>query len=365
MNKKIKKKNKRFVALGVFVALLLVAVLIFFMSSEYQLTKEQSYSVEIYHSGPIAQNMEELNKEMAALLMSTKLPASSGFISPVIELHEKLNAGETSKVEIPIGGLTWLVGKCFSGFYDFESRKGDEEDMLGENGSLFSRDDYKYLSVSALANGDPAVNQVIHDVNNSTEFFVNGNLPGISSADKVVWKSLAELKKHLDSLISSGKISSETVVKIYYQGGNTESDSDRDGVLDNVDACPGVAGETACSGCICETPPEELPVDDTEILDPIPPVVTEAPKDFVLTNGVLSWTGGPEKLLFHVVTSAGSLRAVTIENGGELKLKEEEYLKLQRTISNSNKRLEYEGSDSKWVDCQIKEFSCNKVIKDE
>ncbi len=364
-NKKIKKKNKRFVALGVFVALLLVAVLIFFMFSEYELTKEQSYSVEIYHSGPIAQNMEEFNKEMSALLMSSKLPTSSGFISPVVELHEKLNAGETSKIEVPIGGLTWLVNKCFGGFYDYDSRKGDDEDMLGESGSLFSRDDYKYFSVSALANGDPAVNQVVHDVNNSTEFFINGNLPGISSADKVVWKSLAELKKHLDALISSGKISSETVVKIYYQGGDTESDSDRDGVLDNVDGCPGVAGEIACGGCICETVVDELPEEEEIGLVEPPVAAAEAPSDFVLNNGVLSWSGGPERLNFHVVTSSGTMRAVEIGKGGELKLKEDEYLKLQRTISSSNKRLEYQSADRNWVDCQIKEFSCNKVIKDE
>lgn len=369
-NKKIKKKNKRLVALGVFVALLLVAVLIFFMSSEYELTKEQSYSVEIYHSGPIAQNMEELNKEMSAILVSSKLPASSGFISPVIELHEKLNAGETSKVEVPIGGLTWLVNRCFSGFYDFESRMDDDEDMLGESGSLFSREDYKYFSVSALANGDPAVNQVVHDVNNSTEFFINGNLPGISSADKVVWKSLVELKKHIDSMVSEGKIASGAVVKIYYQGGNAESDSDRDGVLDNVDGCPGVAGDIACRGCLCDAVVEETPpLDDVDITDseiaPVIPILTEAPSDFVLINGVLSWAGGPEKLIFHVVTSSGTMRAVEIGKGGELRLKEDEYLKLQRTISSSNKRLEYQSVDRNWVDCQIKEFSCNKVIQDE
>ena len=338
--KKISKKSKRLVAIGVFVSLLLVAVLLFFMCSEYELNKDQSYSVEIYHSGPIAQNMEELNKEMSALLMSSKLPTSSGFISPVVELHEKLNAGETSKVEVPIGGLTWLVNKCFGGFYDFETRKSDDEDMLSESGSFFSRDDYKYFSVSALANGDPAVNQVVHDVNNSTEFFINGKLPGISSADKVVWKSLAELKKHLDALISSGKISSETVVKIYCQGGNTESDSDRDGVLDNADGCPGVAGEIACGGCICETVVGRTRAGTEPCVEP-PVAAAEAPSDFVLNNGVLSWAGGPERLTFHVVTSSGTMRAVEIGKGGELKLKEDEYLKLQRTRSSSNKRLHF------------------------
>jgi hypothetical protein len=209
------------------------------------------------------------------------------------------------------------------------------------------------------------VNQVVHDVNNSTEFFINGNLPGISSADRVVWKSLAELKKHLDALISSGKISSETVVKIYCQGGNTEFDSDRDGVLDNVDGCPGVEGEIACGGCICETVVDELPEDEeVSVVEP-PVAVTESPSYFVLNNGVLSWVGGPERLYFHVVTSSGTMRSVEIVKGGELRLKEDEYIKLQRTISSSNKRLEYQSADRNWVDCQIKEFSCNKVIKDE
>ena len=336
--KKISKKSKRLVAIGVFVSLLLVAVLLFFMCSEYELNKDQSYSVEIYHSGPIAQNMQELNKEMSALLMSSKLPTSSGFISPVVELHEKLNAGETSKVEVPIGGLTWLVNKCFGGFYDFETRKSDDEGMLGENGSFFSRDDYKYFSVSALANGDPALNQVVHDVNNSTEFFINGNLPGISSADKVVWKSLAELKKHLDALVSSGAISSGTVVKIFYQSGNKESDSDSDGILDDVDGCPGVSGESACGGCICESD---------------------------LNNGVLYWKDGPESLYFHVVTSFGTTIAVEIVKGGELKLKEVDYENLRNTINSSNKRLEYRSVENNWVDCKINQFSCNKVIEDE
>lgn len=362
--KKISKKIKKLVAIGVFVSLFLVAVLIFFMCSEYELTKEQRYSVEIYHSGPIAQNMEDLNNEMSAFLMSSKLPTSSGFISPVVELHENLNAGEISKVELPIGGLTWLVNKCYGGFYNFDRRKSDDNEMLGESGSLFSRDDYKYFSVSALGNGDPAVNQVVHDVNNRTEFFINFNLPSIYSADRVVWKSLAELKKHLNVLISSGVISSGSVVKIFYQGGNKESDSDRDGVLDNVDGCPGVAGESACGGCICETVVEELPADDeTVVIEP--PVAELPPSDFVLNNGVLSWVGGPERLNFHVVTSSGTLRSVEIGKGGELRLKEDEYIKLQRTISSSNKRLEYQSAESKWVDCQINQFSCNKVIKDE
>ncbi len=363
--KKISKKSKRLVALGVFVSLLLVAVLLFFMCSEYELNKDQSYSVEIYHSGPIAQNMQELNKEMSALLMSSKLPTSSGFISPVVELHEKLNAGETSKVEVPIGGLTWLVNKCFGGFYDFETRKSDDEGMLGESGSFFSRDDYKYFSVSALANGDPAVNQVVHDVNNSTEFFINGNLPGISSADKVVWKSLAELKKHLDALVSSGAISSGTVVKIFYQSGNKESDSDSDGILDDVDGCPGVSGESACGGCICESAVEVLPVEnEMDLIEP-PVAELETPSDFDLNNGVLYWKDGPESLYFHVVTSFGTTIAVEIVKGGELKLKEVDYENLRNTINSSNKRLEYRSVENNWVDCKINQFSCNKVIKDE
>jgi len=135
--------------------------------------------------------------------------------------------------------------------------------------------------------------------------------------------------------------------------------------LDNVDGCPGVAGEIACGGCICETVVEEI-LEDEEIDVVEPPVaMTGAPSDFVLNNGVLSWASGPEKLVFHVVTSSGTMRAVEIVKGGELRLTEDEYLKLQRTISSSNKRLEYQSADRGWVDCQIKEFSCNKVIKDE
>jgi hypothetical protein len=366
------KKFKSYISIGVFVVLLLISLLIYFISSESELSPKQTYSVEIYHCGPIANNIDELNVEMSEFLKCSPIPGSSGFIAPVVNLHDMLVGDEVTRISVPLSGLTCL-GELFSSDYnDYNNRKEDEADMIGEGGDFFSREEYKIFSVSALVHGDSAVNQVRYDLsNNTTEFFIDRSQAEINSSDNKVWKSLAALKKHINSLIAENKILSGSVIKIYYQCRRgvppSDTDLDGDGVMNNEDLCPEILGDTACGGCICETPPIEEP----RVEEPVPPViefpeaveVVEAPHDFVLNNGTLSWSGGPNNLRFRVVTSYGAVAGLAIDNGGQLKLNNGDYTKLQKTIKN--KRLEFEDLDGNWNDCRIPDFSCSKVIKDE
>lgn len=251
-----------YIAIGGLIAIILIGLLIYLMNSESELSSKQTYTVEIYHCGPLAKDSVVLTTEMSAFLLSSPIPSSAGFIAPVVELHEKLDKGDIKKISIPMSGLTGLRETFVSDYYDFNNRKEEENDFIGEHGSFFSSEKYLSFSVSALKSGDKAMDSVPYDKENCiTEFFIYPNQENINSLDNKVWNSLASLKKYINGLIAEGKISSGTVIKVYYTCGPVgpppppPSDMDGDGVVDNDDQCPKEKGSVECSGCPCPPPP--------------------------------------------------------------------------------------------------------------
>ena len=258
-------RNKVFIATGGSIALILIGLLIYLMNSESELSPKQTYTVEIYHCGSLAKDSVGLKNEMSVFLLSSPIPLSTGFIAPLVNLHEKLKEGDVKNIYIPMSGLSNLRGWIINDYYDFEIRKVEESELIGGNESFFSSERYHSFSSSALKDGDTAVNQVPYDSKNChTEFFINGNQPNTNSADNKVWNSLASLKKYINGLIAEGKISSGAVIKIYYKCGIVgpppcdtcpEGDLDADGVLNQDDQCLKEKGELQCSGCPCPPPP--------------------------------------------------------------------------------------------------------------
>ena len=256
-------RNKIYIVIGGLIAIILIGLLIYMMNSQSDLSSKQKYTVEIYHCGPLAKDSVALKNEMSVFLLSSAIPASAGFIAPVVNLHEKLEGGEVKKIFIPMSGLASLRENFVSDYYDFNTRKEEENDFIGEHGSFFSEEKYLSFSASALKSGDTAVNSVQYDQQNCiTEFFINTNQSNTNSSDNKVWNSLASLKKYINVLISEEKISSGSIIKVYYTCGPVgpppppPSDLDKDGVVDNDDQCPNEEGQAECSGCPCPpTPP--------------------------------------------------------------------------------------------------------------
>ena len=258
-------RNKMYIAIGGLIALILIGLLIYLMNSQSELGSQQTYTVEIYHCGPLAKDSVTIKKEMSVFLLSSAIPSSAGFIAPVVNLHEKLEKGDVKKISIPMSGLTGLRETFVSDYYDFNARKEEENDFIGEHESFFSSEKYLSFSSSALKDGDTAVNGVHYDKENCiTEFFIYSNQPNTNSVDNKVWNSLASLKVYINGLIAGNKIVAGSVIKIYYQcGGPTppvdingpNGDLDGDGVLNQDDQCLKEKGEVQCSGCPCPPPP--------------------------------------------------------------------------------------------------------------
>ena len=220
-----------YIAIGGLIAIILIGLLIYLMNSESELSSKQTYTVEIYHCGPLAKDSVVLTTEMSAFLLSSPIPSSAGFIAPVVELHEKLDKGDIKKISIPMSGLTSLRETFVSDYYDFNNRKEEENDFIGEHGSFFSSEKYLSFSASALKSGDTAVNSVPNDQQNCiTEFFINTNQTNINSEDNKVWNSLASLKVYINVLISLNKIKAGSVIKVYYKCGISP-----DSIIDDID----------------------------------------------------------------------------------------------------------------------------------
>ena len=65
---------------------------------------------------------------MSAFLLSSPIPSTTGFIAPVVDLHERLKDGDVQKISIPMSGLTGLRETFVSDYYDFNARKEEEND---------------------------------------------------------------------------------------------------------------------------------------------------------------------------------------------------------------------------------------------
>jgi len=255
-------RNKMYIAVGGLIAIILIGLLIYLMNSQSDLSPNQKYKVEIYHCGPISKDATVLTNEMSAFLLSSPIPSTTGFIAPVVDLHEKLKDGEVHSISIPMSGLTGLREMFVSDYYDYNARKEEEGDFIGEHGNFFTSEKFLSFSASALKGGDQAVDSVPYNKGNCiTEFFIYTNQPNTNSADNKVWNSLASLKKYINGLIAEGKITSVSVIKVYYTCGvpgpppPAPIDTDKDGVVDNDDQCPNEKGQVECSGCPCPPPP--------------------------------------------------------------------------------------------------------------
>lgn len=251
-----------YIAVGGLIAIILIGLLIYLMNSQSDLSPNQKYKVEIYHCGPISKDATVLTNEMSAFLLSSPIPSTTGFIAPVVDLHEKLKDGEVHSISIPMSGLTGLREMFVSDYYDYNARKEEEGDFIGEHGNFFTSEKFLSFSASALKGGDQAVDSVPYNKGNCiTEFFIYTNQPNTNSADNKVWNSLASLKKYINGLIAEGKITSVSVIKVYYTCGvpgpppPAPIDTDKDGVVDNDDQCPNEKGQVECSGCPCPPPP--------------------------------------------------------------------------------------------------------------
>lgn len=213
-------RNKIYIAIGGLIAIILIGLLIYLMNSQSELSSKQTYTVEIYHCGSLSKDSVALTNEMSVFLLSSAIPSSTGFLAPVVNLHEKLEKGDVKNISIPMSGLTGLRETFVSDYYDFNNRKEEENDFIGEHGSFFSSEKYLSFSSSALKDGDTAVNVVIPNIgNDTTEFFINTNQTNTNSSDNKVWNSLASLKVYINGLIAANKIKAGSVIKVYYQCG--------------------------------------------------------------------------------------------------------------------------------------------------
>jgi hypothetical protein len=314
-------RNKIYIAIGGLIAIILIGLLIYLMNSQSDLSSEQIYTVEIYHCGPVAKDSASLKKEMSIFLLSSALPGSNGFIAPVVNLHERLQGGESKRIFIPKSGLAGLRETFVSDYYDINTRKEEENDFIGEHGSFFSSEKYINFASSALKDADTAVNAVNPNRgNDTTEFFINLNQTNPNSADNKVWNSLASLKLYINGLIASNKIKAGSVIKVYYQCGVAPpiTDSDGDG-FDSTKDCNdndaqinaeinevcGDSKDNNCDGNIdegCNIMPGngDGGIVNGGVNDIGNDPITDEYMDFSIQNGIVSWTSGESEVYVEV-----------------------------------------------------------------
>ena len=367
-------RNKIFIAIGALIALILIGLLIYLMNTESDLSSKQTYTVEIYHCGPLAKDEAVLTNEMGAFLLSSPIPSSTGFIAPVVDLHEKLEGGDVKKISIPMSGLTGLRETFVSDYYDFNNRKEEENDFIGEQGTFFSSEKYQSFSSSALKEGDIEVDSVPYDSNNCiTEFFIYTNQPNTNSADNKVWNSLASLKVYINGLIAADKIRAGSVIKVYYTCGPPgpppppPSDMDGDGFdaskdcndndaqinSGNNEVC-GDAKDNNCDGIIDE---------GCDRIEPPAPPISEgsgpksnSPINFNIIDSRVGWDNGSDELelKFEVYKADGTNPSVKlkIKRGGECIISEDEHDELSGSLKSVNGNLSgsvFYRSGSSWV----------------
>lgn len=229
-------RNNKLLVIGSFVVICLISALLWLVNSAPEVNMQKSYNVKIYHCDKIAPNESFLRQELSLFLLSTALPSSNDFIFPVIDLHERLNGGDSIRLSVPMTGLSSLRELLNSDYYDYQVRKSEEEDLLldlfeeGFLDRLFKSDKYVGFKLKAIAFGDSAVNLILPNSTNSiTEFFINANQSFTNSSDNKVWNSLASLKVYINGLIAANKITAGSVIKVYYQCGVAPPPADYDG----------------------------------------------------------------------------------------------------------------------------------------
>ncbi len=370
-----------YIAIGGLIAIILIGLLIFLMNSQSDLSSEQTYTVEIFHCGPLASDSASLKKEMSVFLLSSALPGSNGFIAPAINLHEKLAGGNIKKISIPMSGLTCLRETFVSDYYDFNNRKEEENDFIGEHGSFFSSENYLNFSKNALSNGDPLVNGNVYDAKNDTsEFFIYVNQTFAHSQDNKVWNSLTSLKGYINGLIAANKIKAGGVIKVYCTCGPVGPppppiDSDGDGYdaikdCDDTDAlintgvleiC-GDSKDNNCDGRIDEgcdrIEPSQQPI--SEVSGP----KDNSPTNFEIMDSRVRWDNGPDELelKFEVYKADGSnaIAKIKVKRGGECIISKKEHDELSGSLRSVAGKLSgsvFYRSSSSWeftnlvVDC--------------
>ncbi len=364
-------RNKMYIAIGGLIAIILIGLLIYLMNSQSELSSKQTYTVEIYHCGPLAKDSVALKNEMSVFLLSSAIPASSGFIAPVVDLHEKLEKGDIKKISIPMSGLTGLRETFVSDYYDFNNRKEEENDFIGEHGSFFSSEKYLSFSASALKSGDTAVKSVPYDEKNCiTEFFIHTNQPNTNSADNKVWNSLASLKVYINGLIAANRIKAGSVIKVYYQCGVAPPpilDADGDGYeaikdCDDNDAQINVGAieicgdskDNNCDGNIDEgcnrVEPSTTPISEG------PGPKSNSPTNFNIIDSQVGWDNGPDELELKVevykADGTNPFAKVKIKRGGECIISKDEHDKLSGSLKSVNGKLSgsvFYRSGSSWV----------------
>lgn len=258
----MENRNTRFKVIGAVIVLALLIGLLLLVNSSPNINPQKSYKIEIYHCPQMSSDEVLLQSEIYELIKSTELPSSSGFIAPIVQLHEKLNGGDLKEISVRMTGLSRLREFLNEDYYDFLVRKSEEEELFEK---LFASDNYNEFKSKAMLQGDIAVNGVPYDQGNCvTEFFINANQSFTNSSDNKIWNSLPSLKLYINSLIAANKIKSGSVIKVYYQCGgpnapvdinSPDGDLDGDGVVNKLDECRAERGEVQCSGCPCPPPP--------------------------------------------------------------------------------------------------------------
>lgn len=363
-------RNKMYIAVGGLIAIILIGLLIYLMNSQSDLSPNQKYKVEIYHCGPISKDATVLTNEMSAFLLSSPIPSTTGFIAPVVDLHEKLKDGEVHSISIPMSGLTGLREMFVSDYYDYNARKEEEGDFIGEHGNFFTSEKFLSFSASALKGGDQAVDSVPYNKGNCiTEFFINTNQPNINSADNKVWNSLASLKVYINGLIASNKIKAGSVIKVYCQCGAAPppGDYDSDGfdatkdcndndaqINEAVKEVCGDSKDNNCDGNIDE---------GCDGIEPLNPPTSEesgsnsnSPINFNIIDSRVNWDNGPDELelKFEVYKANGTNPSVKlkIKRGGECIISKDEHDELSGSLKSVNGKLSgsvFYRSGSRWV----------------
>ena len=235
------KRNTLMITLGLFILVILIGLLFYLQNITGNISTEKSYTINIRNCAAIGNDKIMVINELGVILAPTKINTNS-FLTPNLIMNE------LPVLSVSVYGMSNFRPQET---YTFADRTNDVDYFIKNQASSKA----KNIIEQALKGSIPDSLIDIKWANNETEFIIYKKLSSASDSTKKIWRSMADLKMHINSRIETNFISSGENIYIYYFCGDpavvrdANKDDDGDGIMNAHDECPQDSGTIENEGC--------------------------------------------------------------------------------------------------------------------